>query len=194
MTQLAGRRTWQGMGMGLLFGVLAGFTTGSGPIIEIGSFVLKLDDPTGNRLLAGVIAFSIAAVIGLLTGVLQGLHAKSDMVTVDNDGFSVVCRCHPKREQTFVIRWTAVEQIALGGPFAERGVAFSSDVRVWFRAGSEPTQAWLTKHDIKKQEDGSFSVYPGSHYPYVNASRLHEPLHTFADTLYLDPSHAPDPA
>ncbi|WP_371614107.1 hypothetical protein [Streptomyces sp. NBC_00454] len=66
-------------------------------------------------------------------------------------------------------------------------------LRVWFRKGSEPSRAWLTKHNIEEQNDGSFRVYCADHVPFVPAEYLHDAFRTFAGPLYDDPDHAPDP-
>jgi serine/threonine-protein kinase len=179
VTRYVKRYSWFGRILGLCGGVVGALgTTG-----------------TADRLMTGAIVLGVGSTAGMVAGMVRGRSAGSDVVTVDHTGFSVSCRCRRRVERAFVLPWTAIEHITLGGTRAAKGVDFCDEVRVWFRAGGEPAPEWLTEHRAEKREDGSFKVYgTGDHYPRVPASRLHEPLAAFAGPLFLAPGRVPDAA
>ncbi|MFD8979845.1 serine/threonine-protein kinase [Streptomyces sp. NPDC059564] len=184
IAQWVQRRVLPSLGTGLFVAVVAG---GSG----YGKDLFKFDDPTDSQVLTGLIAFVVTVAIVLLKAVYEGRSFQSDIVVVSPDGFSVT-RYLWGEDQTFTIGWRAVDRIGLGS--SKHGGQPYADVRVWFHKGSEPSPAWLTKHDIKRQDDGSFRVYCADHVPFVPAERLHDALRTFAGPLYDDPDYTSDPA
>ncbi|AYG78023.1 Serine/threonine-protein kinase PrkC [Streptomyces hundungensis] len=184
IAQWVQRRILPSLGTGLLIAVGVG-------VSDKGPALFKFDDPFGSHILAGSIAYVVAAGIMLLKAVYEGRRFQSDIVVVSPDGFSVT-RHDSGKKQSFTIGWRAVDRIGLGS--STHASEPHTDVRVWFKKGSEPSPAWLTKHDIKKQDDGSYRVYCADHVPFVPAERLHSALRTFAGPLYDDPHHTSDPA
>ncbi|MEV6048541.1 serine/threonine-protein kinase [Streptomyces xanthochromogenes] len=161
---------------GAVVGAFAGLAAG---ISNLGQSIFEFPNATRNHVTAGVCGFVIMLIFWVLKGIFQADSAKSDIITVNDDGLTIT---RNDVKQTFTIKWSAVDRIGLG----------ILGVRVWFREGSEPTRDWLDKHQIRKQlPDKSFIVYRDDHEPHIPVERLDEALRTFAGPCYEDATNPP---
>ncbi|MEV7416218.1 serine/threonine-protein kinase [Streptomyces sp. NPDC089919] len=177
------KQAGEGAGWGVLFGLPAGFN-------EKFAAVFDFPNEVRNHVTAGVVAFFLVLICKTLYGIFRGESATSDIIVVDRDGLVIT---RSDLWQTFTIKWSAVDQIALG-VLSPSGALAKKSVRVWFREGGEPSREWLRKHRIPKQwPDGSYTLYKGDHEPHIPVERLHEALRTFAGSRYRDVANPPDP-
>ena len=142
-----------------------------------------------NSVAAGMVMAALGATTGGVLGLIIWVNTKSDILTLDNEQFTVT-RWEGNKRAIFSIHWEALERIEITGK------GNWAELCVWFRPCRQPTSEWMEKHHVRRSAGGGYTLYsreahvnPG----WVNPGRLREALPLFAKHLLDDPDNVPDP-